>query len=122
MQEMPAGSLKAVALYEFVSQNQDELTVRETEEVFVLPGECDEEGWLMIMNSAGEKGYVPQNYLEVEGAESAQAIDEVVAASQQQYSVQDNYSNQANLVCTEIICTRILLILNYGCDRCCNKA
>ena len=96
MQEMPAGSLKAIALYEFVSQNQDELTVRETEEVFILPGECDEEGWLMVMNSAGSKGYVPQNYLEVEGAESAQAIDQVVAASQQQYSVQDNYANQAN--------------------------
>ena len=96
MTQMPAGSLKAVAIYEFVSQNQDELTVRETENVFVLPGECDEEGWLMVMNSAGEKGYVPQNYLEVEGAESAQAIDEVVAASQQQYTVQDDYSSQAN--------------------------
>ena len=96
MQEMPTGSLKAVALYEFVSQNQDELTVRETEEVYILPGECDEEGWLMVMNSAGSKGYVPQNYLEVEGAESSQAIDQVVAASQQQYPIQDDYSSQSN--------------------------
>ena len=96
---LPTGSLKAIAVYEFLGQNADELTVTETEEVSVLPGECDEEGWLMVMNAAGKKGYVPQNYLEVEGAESAAAIDEVVAASQQQYAVQeydDGYSSQGN--------------------------
>ena len=45
-------------------------------------GDCDEEGWLMAMNSAGERGYVPQNYLEVEGLDPNASIDQVVAEQQ----------------------------------------
>ena len=36
----------------------------------------------MAMNSAGERGYVPQNYLEVEGLDPNASIDQVVAEQQ----------------------------------------
>ncbi len=55
----------AVALFNFSSQNPDELAISENEELTILLGQCDEEGWLMAMNSRGEKGYIPENYLEI---------------------------------------------------------
>ena len=56
---------KAVVLFTFTSQNEDELSVIENEEVEILVKECDEEGWVMVQNSVGRKGYVPTNYVEV---------------------------------------------------------
>ena len=41
----------------------------------------------MAMNNAGQKGYVPQNYLEVEGLDPEASIDQVVAGIQRQDSV-----------------------------------
>ena len=55
----------AVALFTFNSQNPDELAIIENEELTILLGQCDEEGWLMAINSKGEKGYIPENYLEI---------------------------------------------------------
>lgn len=46
----------AVALFDFTSQNPDELDVVENEEVTILMGQCDEDGWLMAVNSKGERG------------------------------------------------------------------
>lgn len=54
----------AVALFNFSSQNPDELPISENEELSILLGQCDEEGWLMAINSKGERGYVPENYIE----------------------------------------------------------
>lgn len=93
------GAVRAVALYSFSSQNTDELTVEENEEVSVLLGECDEEGWLMVMNKSGQKGYVPQNYLELEGVggEAGATVDDVVAAQKQQMlNRQDSATSQGS--------------------------
>ena len=56
---------KALVLYTFTANNEDELTVSENEDICVLVRECDEEGWVMARNQAGRKGYVPSNYIEV---------------------------------------------------------
>jgi hypothetical protein len=56
---------KAVSLFQFDGQNEDELTVAENEEVDILVKECDEEGWVMTRNKSGQKGYVPYNYIQV---------------------------------------------------------
>ena len=56
---------KAQVLFTFTSQNEDELTVMENEDIEVLVRECDEEGWVMARNVSGQKGYVPSNYIEV---------------------------------------------------------
>ena len=48
----------------------------ENEAITVLLDECDEEGWVMGMNASGDKGFVPQNYVQMagEGDEQAQAV------------------------------------------------
>ena len=56
---------KALVLYTFTANNEDELTVSENEDICVLVRECDEEGWVMARNQSGRKGYVPSNYIEV---------------------------------------------------------
>ncbi len=61
----PASYATAIALFNFSSQNPDELAISENEEVTILMGHCDEEGWLMAINAKGERGYVPENYIEI---------------------------------------------------------
>ena len=56
---------KAIVLFPFNSQNEDELTVQENEQVDIMVKECDEEGWLMGRNKDGARGYIPFNYVEV---------------------------------------------------------
>ena len=56
---------RAVVLFTFEANNEDELDVVENEEVDILVRECDEEGWLMGRTKAGRRGYVPYNYVEV---------------------------------------------------------
>ena len=56
---------KALVLYTFTANNEDELTVSENEDICVLVRECDEEGWVMARNQSDRKGYVPSNYIEV---------------------------------------------------------
>ena len=51
-------------MYNFDSQNADELTITENEVIFVSNEECDEEGWVVVINAQGQKGYVPMNYLD----------------------------------------------------------
>jgi hypothetical protein len=65
----------AIALFTFTSQNPDELAITENEELTILLGQCDEEGWLMAMNSKGEKGYIPENYLEIRSMPTQASID-----------------------------------------------
>ena len=59
---------KALVLYNFTANNEDELTVSENEDILVLVRECDEEGWVMASKEDGGKGYVPSNYIEVYGS------------------------------------------------------
>jgi hypothetical protein len=56
---------RAVVLFTFEANNEDELNVTENEEIDILVRECDEEGWLMGRNKEGRRGYVPYNYVEV---------------------------------------------------------
>jgi hypothetical protein len=53
----------AVALYDFVADGEDELSVAEGEEVVVLERDSDE--WWKCQNSKGLEGVVPASYLEV---------------------------------------------------------
>lgn len=49
----------------FQAQNEDELTIVESEQLEVV-GEGDGDGWLRARNYRGEEGFVPHNYLDVE--------------------------------------------------------
>lgn len=71
---------KAVVLFTFQANNEDEINITENEQVDIMVKECDEEGWVMVRNSSGQKGYAPTNYLEVFASESLA----VPAASSQQ--------------------------------------
>ncbi|XP_043248241.1 protein nervous wreck isoform X1 [Colletes gigas] len=57
---------KGTALYSYTAQNPDELSIVESEQLEVV-GEGDGDGWLRARNYRGEEGFVPQNYLDVEG-------------------------------------------------------
>ena len=59
------GLRQATVLYNFDSQNADELTITENEIIFISNEECDEEGWVVVTNAQGQKGYVPMNYLDL---------------------------------------------------------
>ena len=77
----------AIALFTFSSQNPDELAIIENEELTILLGQCDEEGWLMAMNSRGEKGYIPENYLEIKHMPANASFDGDKASIQHQVSI-----------------------------------
>ena len=81
---------KAVALYAFGGQNEDELTVEENEEIEILVRECDEEGWVMARNASGTKGYVPQNYIEIYASVPNQPEQQ-----QQYHNRNSGYSNNS---------------------------
>ncbi len=62
--------------------------------------ECDEEGWLMGINAEGQKGYIPQNYVEFSGQQQ-QPQEEYQQQQQQQPEAyegsldrQDSYGQQ----------------------------
>lgn len=54
---------RAVVLYNFSADGEDEMTVDEGETLFVLERDTDE--WWKCRNARGEEGVVPANYLEV---------------------------------------------------------
>ncbi len=54
---------RAVVLYDFVADGDDEMTVHEGETLLVLERDTDE--WWKCKNAKGEEGVVPANYLEV---------------------------------------------------------
>lgn len=53
----------AVALYDFTADGEDELSVRENEELLII--ERDSDDWWKCRNSKGKEGVVPASYLEV---------------------------------------------------------
>ena len=83
-------------LFTFTSQNDDELTVTENEDVEILVRECDEEGWVMARNVSGQKGYVPSNYIEVYASVPK---EETAQQYQPSYATTDytSYSRQGSL-------------------------
>ena len=60
---------KAVVLFTFQANNEDEIGITENEQVDILVKECDEDGWVKVRNAAGQVGYAPTNYLEVYASE-----------------------------------------------------
>lgn len=54
---------RAVVLYDFQADGEDEMSVNEGETLLVLERDTDE--WWKCRNGHGEEGVVPANYLEV---------------------------------------------------------
>ncbi|BGP15767.1 hypothetical protein JCM10213_007937 [Rhodosporidiobolus nylandii] len=71
----PAVQGNAVALYDFESQGDDELSLTEGERVVFVPGGSDDPEWAKVRRvDGGEEGVVPASYIEIdEGAETAAA-------------------------------------------------
>ena len=74
--------------------------------VYIANEECDEEGWVVIVNAQGQKGYVPQNYLEMGEAAPAEveAQPSVVEEPTQPWpNTQDYYRFVFNTYCNNAI-------------------
>lgn len=54
----------AVALYDFDAQGEDELSLREGEDLVLLQTDGAQD-WLKVRNAAGQEGVVPAQYIEV---------------------------------------------------------
>ncbi|KAK2704358.1 protein nervous wreck-like isoform X2 [Artemia franciscana] len=65
--------VRCTALYNYESQNPDELSITENEELEAI-SEGDGDGWIRARNYRGEEGFVPQNYVAIE-TETLQASD-----------------------------------------------
>ena len=81
---------KAVVLFTFQANNEDEINITENEQVDIMVKECDEEGWVMVRNSSGQKGYAPTNYLEVFASESLGNQQGGPASSQPMQTIPEN--------------------------------
>ncbi|XP_060611720.2 sorting nexin-33 [Anolis sagrei] len=65
-------ALKARALYDFQSENKEEISIRENEELVIF-NENSLDGWLQGTNSRGETGLFPASYVAVLRPRSASA-------------------------------------------------
>jgi len=80
--------------YSFVilpqAANPDELSIVENEHLELI-GDGDESGWVRAKNYKGEEGYIPQNYVEVEGNQSSSGfpLQPQISFSSVDYHVQD---------------------------------
>ena len=81
---------KAVVLFTFQANNEDEINITENEQVDIMVKECDEEGWVMVRSSTGQKGYAPTNYLEVFASESLGNQQGVGGSSQPMQTIPEN--------------------------------
>lgn len=57
-------SVKGVALYTFISENKEEISIQENEEVTIFD-ENSVDGWFQGENSRGERGLFPASYVRV---------------------------------------------------------
>ncbi|XP_059916276.1 sorting nexin-33 [Gadus macrocephalus] len=60
----PNMSVKAKAIYTFQSENKEEISIQENEELVIFD-ENSVDGWLQGVNSRGEKGLFPASYVEI---------------------------------------------------------
>lgn len=56
----------AVAIYDYASQNEDELDLREGEKYMVLNDQSPVDGWIKVQNERKAVGLVPSNYLKIQ--------------------------------------------------------
>ncbi|CAD6924658.1 unnamed protein product [Tilletia controversa] len=64
----------AIALYDFTAEGDDELSVAENEDLFIL--ERENEDWWKVRNQAGQEGVVPASYVEAKNGASTDAGDQ----------------------------------------------
>jgi hypothetical protein len=71
-----AGGEPATVLYDFDAQGEDELNVKEHDQVTVVDKENDE--WWLVRNSRGQEGVVPAQYIQISdgSAPAAASYDE----------------------------------------------
>ncbi|CAG7723878.1 unnamed protein product [Allacma fusca] len=95
--EAEPGVVKCVALYSYTAQNPDELSIVENEHLDLI-GEGDGDGWVRAKNYKGEEGYVPQNYVEVEGSSTSAGypLQPQISFSSVDYHVQDTNNVEKN--------------------------
>ena len=63
-----AGQKKGKALYDFMAQADDEITVAVGDEVIVLDDTRSEEWWMVRRLKNGKEGSVPSSYIDITGA------------------------------------------------------
>lgn len=77
-----SGGEKAVVLYDFDAQGDDELTVKENDSITLVDRSDDE--WWLVRNSRGQEGVVPAQYVQIGGdAPSAGGDDDGYDAEEQ---------------------------------------
>ncbi|KAK9489724.1 hypothetical protein V1508DRAFT_400571 [Lipomyces doorenjongii] len=62
---VPGGQKYGKALYDFDAQGDDEVTVREGDDVFILDDQKSDEWWMIKHSLSGKEGVVPSSYIEV---------------------------------------------------------
>ena len=60
-----SGGEKAVVLYDFDAQGDDELTVKENDSITLVDRSDDE--WWLVRNARGQEGVVPAQYVQIGG-------------------------------------------------------
>ncbi|KAK9347899.1 hypothetical protein V1522DRAFT_265528 [Lipomyces starkeyi] len=62
---VPDGQKYGKALYDFDAQGDDEVTIREGDDVFILDDQKSDEWWMIRHSLSGKEGVVPSSYIEV---------------------------------------------------------
>ncbi|KAJ8101299.1 hypothetical protein POJ06DRAFT_93964 [Lipomyces tetrasporus] len=62
---VPGGQNYGKALYDFDAQGDDEVTIREGDDVFILDDQKSDEWWMIRHSLSGKEGVVPSSYIEV---------------------------------------------------------
>ncbi|KAK9367617.1 hypothetical protein V1509DRAFT_625728 [Lipomyces kononenkoae] len=62
---VPGGQKYGKALYDFDAQGDDEVTIREGDDVFILDDLKSDEWWMIRHSLSGKEGVVPSSYIEV---------------------------------------------------------
>ncbi len=62
---VPIRTVRAAALYDYQAQREDELTIQEHEYLEIIE-ESEGDGWVKAKNDAGQTGYIPEAYVQVE--------------------------------------------------------
>ncbi|KAK9323346.1 hypothetical protein V1517DRAFT_98004 [Lipomyces orientalis] len=62
---VPGGQKYGKALYDFDAQGDDEVTIREGDDVFILDDQKSDEWWMIRHSLSGKEGVVPSSYIEV---------------------------------------------------------
>ncbi|KAK9478217.1 hypothetical protein V1514DRAFT_331945 [Lipomyces japonicus] len=62
---VPSGQKYGKVLYDFDAQGDDEVTVREGDDVFIIDNQKSDEWWMIRHAVSGKEGVVPSSYIEV---------------------------------------------------------